>query len=248
MPARPLSLYQQDLAYIQAVGFGGLARGAAPEIIRRLRSASIPIRRVVDAGCGAGPLTEALIAAGFDVTGIDSSTKLLSIARAAVPTAHFISASIYDVEIPPCEAIVALGEPLTYHPEGTNAESRIGGFLQNASAVLPPGGILIFDIIERGGPSLSGRTWSSGDDWAVLVETAENPPSHTLVRTIETFRGAGELYRRSGEVHRVHLFDAQWLCDELTSRGFEVETAQTYGTQALGPRRRAFFATRVLAE
>jgi hypothetical protein len=81
-----------------------------------------------------------------------------------------------------------------------------------------------------------------------LVETAENPPSHTLVRTIETFRGAGELYRRSGEVHRVHLFDAQWLCDELTSRGFEVETAQTYGTQALGPRRRAFFATRVLAE
>jgi len=190
-------------------------------------------------------LTEALVAAGFDVTGIDFSPELLSIARAAAPTAHFISASIYDVEVPPCDAIVALGEPLTYHPEGTEAERRIGGFFESASAVLPPGGILIFDIIERGEAPLSGRTWSAGEDWAVLVATAENHASHTLVRTIETFRGTGELYRRAGEVHRVHLFDSRWLCDELASRGFEVETSQAYGTQALGPRRRAFFATRV---
>lgn len=151
-------MYQQDLAYIQAAGFGGLACGSAPEIVRRLRNASISIRRVVDAGCGAGPLTEALVAEGFETTGVDSSPELLAIARAAVPTARFIDASIYDVEIPPCEAIVALGEPLTYQPEGTNAESRIGEFFHSASAVLPPGGILIFDIIERGEPSLAGRT------------------------------------------------------------------------------------------
>lgn len=79
-----------------------------------------------------------------------------------------------------------------------------------------------------------------------MVETAESQAYHTLVRTIETFRSSGELYRRSGEVHRVHLFDTQSLCNELTSSGFEVETARTYGTQALGPRRRAFFATHVL--
>jgi SAM-dependent methyltransferase len=239
-----MSLYQQDLAYIQAAAFGALARGAAPEVVRRLRHASIPIRRVVDVGCGAGPLTEALVAEGFETTGIDSSAELLSIAQATAPNARFINASIHDVAIPPCEAIVALGEPLTYHPEGSNAHSRISGFFQSASSVLPTGGILIFDIIETGEPSLSRRIWSSGDDWAVLVDVTEDAASQTLIRNIETFRRVGEFYRRGREVHRVQLFDTQWLCDELASRGFEVETSQEYGTQPLAPRRRAFFATR----
>ena len=197
---------------------------------------------MVDVGCGAGPLTEALVAEGFETTGIDSSAELLAIAQEAVPTAHFIHASLYEVEMPPCEAIIALGEPLTYHPEGANARSRISGFFQSAASVLPPGGVLIFDIIETGEPSLSRRIWSSGDDWAVLVDTTEDAASHTLTRNIETFRKVGEFYRRGREIHRVQLFDTQWLCDELTARGFEVETSRVYGDQPPAPRRRAFFA------
>jgi len=199
---------------------------------------------VVDVGCGAGPLTESLAAEGFETIGIDSSSELLAIAQAAVPTARFIHTSIYDAEIPPCEAIVALGEPLTYHPEDSNAKSRISAFFQSAAAVLPHGGLLIFDIIETGEPSLSGRIWGSGDDWAVLVDTTEDPASQTLIRNIETFRRVGESYRRGREVHRVRLFDTRWLCDELVARGFEVEASQAYGIQPLAPRRRAFFATR----
>jgi SAM-dependent methyltransferase len=98
------SLYKQEIAHIQAAAFGDLARGAAPEIIRLLKSAPIQIRRVVDVGCGAGPLTLALVEAGFEVTAIDISAELLAIARAAVPAAHFINSSVYDVEIPACEA------------------------------------------------------------------------------------------------------------------------------------------------
>jgi len=190
------SRYQQDLAHIQAAAFGTLARGAASEILRRLRNARVAVHRVAEVGCGAGPLTEALVDAGFEVTGIDPSAELLAFARAAAPAAHFIHASIYDAEIPPCEAIVALGEPLTYHPEGVDADLRISGFLHRSSAVLPCGGILIFDIIECGEPSLTGRVWSSGNGWAVLVDTIEDPASRTLVRNIETFRRVGESYRR----------------------------------------------------
>lgn len=241
---RVSSLYQQDLAYIQAAAFSALARGAAPEIVRRLRAARCPVRQVVDVGCGAGPLTQALLEAGFAVTGVDSSADLLAIAREAAPTADFIHASIYDIEIPPCDAIVALGEPLTYHAEGDDAGVRINRFFQRAATVLPPGGVLIFDIIECGEPSLAGRFWSSGDDWAVLADTTEDPLSRTLVRNIQTFRRVGQLYRRGCEVHRVHLFDSGKLREELVACGFEVETAQAYGAQTLAPRRRAFFAAR----
>lgn len=240
-------LYQRDLAYIQAAAFGALASGAAVEIVRRLGVATPRVRRVVDVGCGAGLLTKALVEAGFEVTAIDRSAELLEIARAAAPRARFLHASIYDIEIPPCEAIVALGEVLTYHPEGTDGDRRIHRFFESASAVLPGGGILIFDIIECGEPSLAGRVWSSGEDWAVLVDATEDLASRTLIRKIETFRGVGELYRRGREVHRVRLLDTRTLCDQLHSCGFQVETAPAYGIETLAVRRRAFFSTRMVS-
>ena len=87
------SLYQRDLAYVQAAAFGSLAQGAATEIIRRLQSSSVQLRRVMDVGCGAGVLTKALADAGFEVTGIDISAELLEFARTNVPKAHFLHAS-----------------------------------------------------------------------------------------------------------------------------------------------------------
>jgi SAM-dependent methyltransferase len=238
-------LYDLDLAYIQAKAFENPARGAAPEIVRRLQDAGIPIRRVVDVGCGAGPLTAALTAAGFEVTAIDQSAELLAIAREADPSAHFINASIYETEIPACEAVLAVGEPLTYHGPDVDGDRLVKCFFQRVSEILPTGGMLIFDVIELGKPPLTGRFWSSGDDWAVMVDTTEDQATRTLVRNIEIFRRVNDLYRRGREVHRVRLFDTRTLCDQLASCGFKIETSQAYGAQALGPRRRAFFATRI---
>jgi 2-polyprenyl-3-methyl-5-hydroxy-6-metoxy-1,4-benzoquinol methylase len=238
-------LYQCDLAYIHATAFEALARGASAEIVRRLRSSSIPLRRVLDVGCGAGPLTKALTDSGFDVTGIDTSAELLKLARARVPTAHFVQASIYDFEIRAYDAVVALGESLTYHAEG--ADALVSQFFRRTAEGLPPGGLLIFDVIALGEPSLAGRSWMSGDNWAVLVETTEDQAERTLVRNIETFRRVGELYRRAREVHRVHLFDVRSLCDQLASYGFATETAQSYGAQQFPARRHAVFATRLAA-
>jgi SAM-dependent methyltransferase len=190
-------------------------------------------------------LTTALVDAGFDVTGVDTSAELLELARANAPSARFVHASVYDVPIRGYDAVVAVGEPLTYHAESSDGDRLVSVFFQRAAEALPPGGILIFDVIGLGEPSLAGRTWRSGDDWAVLVETTENQTERTLVRNIETFRRVGEAYRRSHEVHRVRLFDVRTLWDQLASYGFTTETSQAYGSQQLPPRRHAFFATRL---
>jgi len=238
------SLYQRDLAYVHATAFESITRGAAPEIVRRLQSSPAPIRRVIDIGFGAGPLAEALVNAGFEVTGVDLSSELLDLARARVPAAHLMRASAYDVEIRGYDAIVAVGEPLTYHEDISSSDLRVARFLEHAANVLPPGGMLIFDVIGLGEPSLAGKTWASGEDWAVLVETTENQPDRTLLRNIETFRRVGETYRRSREVHSVRLFDIEQFDQQLISYGFQTETARSYGAQPLPPRRHAFFATR----
>jgi SAM-dependent methyltransferase len=238
------SLYQQDLAYVHASAFGDLARGAAPEVVRRLRSASVEVQQVLDIGCGAGPLSRELVDAGFSVTGIDPSADLLTLARQHVPEASFIQGSAYEVEFPPCQAVIALGEALTYHDQLEAADQLVASFFRGVSTVVPAGGLLIFDVIGLGEPALGGRSWRSGDDWAVLVETSENQSARSLLRTIETFRRVGDLYRRSRETHKVKLFDVPALCDELRSCGFCTEVANSYGAQALGPRRQAVFATR----
>ncbi len=239
-----MPLYESDLGYIQSVGFGSLAKGASVEIVRLLKNAAVPIKRVIDVGCGAGPLAVALVGAGFEVTGIDNSPDLLEIARTACPTARFIQASVYETPIPPCEAVIALGEPLTYHAD-SDGDRLVREFLRRVASILPSGGLFIFDLIELGEPSLTGRFWSAGEDWAVMAETTEYQVERTLVRRMETFRRVGELYRRGREEHKVRLFDSGDICEELTSLGFATRTAQSYGDQKLLPRRRAFFATRV---
>jgi hypothetical protein len=177
----------------------------------------------------------------FSVTGIDNSAELLTIARAGAPQARFVNASICEVEIPCCQAIIAVGEPLTYHAEDAEADRLVQSFFERASTILPPGGVLIFDVIETGEPSLSGRFWSSGEDWAVLSQTSEDQSAGTLVRTIETFRRVGDLYRRGREIHHVRLFETRELSKQLAGFGFAVQTAQAYGAHPLAPRRRAFF-------
>jgi SAM-dependent methyltransferase len=237
-------IYREDLAYVQAAGFSDFARGVAPDIVRRLRGSEIPVRTVVEVGCGAGPLSAELARSGFEVTGIDISRELLEIARTGAPGAQFVHGSIYDKEIPPCEAILAVGEPLTYHAD-SDADAHVREFFRRASRHLPAGGLLIFDLIELGEPALAGRFWKSGEDWAVMVETTEDQRARKLVREIEVFRKVGEYYRRSHETHRVHLFETTEVCEWLDGIGFSVQTAVGYGDYKLAPRRRAYFCSKV---
>jgi SAM-dependent methyltransferase len=239
-----VGLYDDDLAYIQATAFGGLAAGAAPAIVALLRQNPVPVRRVVDVGCGAGVTTRALTDAGYDTLAVEPSAALLEHARRAAPLARFVESSAYDAPLEACEAILAVGEPLTYHEPDVDAEARLRPFFRKAARALVPGGLLVFDVILAEGPPLDARGWSSGDDWVILWEATEDREARRLTRRIETFRRRGDAYRRGCEVHGVKLFGEEALTSWLQDERFEVATASSYGEQALGPRRRAFFATR----
>jgi SAM-dependent methyltransferase len=205
------------------------------------------VRQVVDVGCGAGISTRALVDAGFETWAIEPSASLLAIARNTAPGARFELGSVYDVPLEPCEAILALGEPLTYHGRDIDAEGRLRAFCERAARALAPGGLMIFDLIEAEGPPLDARGWSSGDDWAILHETREDRAARRLTRSIETFRRTSadaSAYRRSREVHDVRTFETRDVKQWLDDAGFSVETADRYGAYALAPRRRAFFAIR----
>jgi SAM-dependent methyltransferase len=236
-------LYGDDLAFVQANGFGGFARAAIAELIPKLVARGVT--RVIDVGCGAGVTTRALLEAGFETLAIEPSPGLLAFAREAAPGAEFRLASAYDLELDSCDAVLAVGEPLTYHEREADAEARVRGFFRKAARVLRDSGLLIFDLIETNGDPLDARGWASGPDWAVLYESREDRAARHLVRRIEIFRlTADGSYRRSAEAHAVRLFDRRAVTAWLEEKGFEVEVDTAYGRFALPPRRVAFTATR----
>lgn len=242
-PSKVHALYDEDLAFIQDSGFGDLAAAALTAVIPTLRARGA--RRIVDVGCGAGVSTKALIDAGFETLAIEPSAAFLELARRAAPLAEFRQASAYDVALDGCDAILAIGEGLTYHAPTEDAEARLRSFFGNASRALKSGGLMVFDLIETGDESLSGRAWKAGPAWAVLSAAAEDSELMQLTRTIETFREVGDgSYRRRSEVHHVRLFERSAVSSWLDQAGFDVETANAYGSFALPRRRVAFYATR----
>ena len=240
-----MALYDTDLAMIQAASFGGHAALVTPWLIERLRGRTPAVHRILDVGCGAGVSSRTFLEAGFDVVGIDPSEALLEHARLLAPGATFVARSAYGEPLPRADAIAAIGEPLTYHAPGADADAVLAGFFQAAGSSLPAGGALCFDLIVAEGDPLDGRSFKSEGDWLVASETIEDRGARRLVRHVETFVREPEstAYRRRREAHHVRLFARDAVVESLHAAGFTLaEETRAVGSQALLPRRVLFIA------
>jgi SAM-dependent methyltransferase len=234
--------YREDLAYIHDAGFGAFALESAPGILEILRRNGIREGLVVDLGCGSGLWARELMHAGYRVLGIDISESMIAIARERVPGAEFRVASLFEADIPPCDAVTALGEVFNYLFDPDNDGQGLVRIFRRVYGALAPGGILVFDVVEPGqvARGTATRGFTEGEDWVVLVEKEED--GETLTRRITTFRKAGEYYRRSDEVHRQRLYRAPEVAGELRRVGFRVRMMRGYGRYRLPGARAAFVA------
>lgn len=239
-----LEIYRDDLAHIHNAGFGAFAKAAADYLSKFFRTPPNSIGRIVDVGCGSGISSRVFADAGFSVIGIDSSPAMIQLARIAAPRAEFVQASAYEVALPRCDAVVALGEVLNYHDDPDQAFVAIRNFVRSAHAALRTGGLFVFDVIVSGTPSLDSKTWAAGEDWAILVNTTEDAGRRLLARDIEIFRAKAECYRRTREHHVVRVLDRDEVTNVLTEFGFDFDVAEAYGATRLLPRRIAVTARR----
>ena len=231
--------YADSLAHVHDAGFGDFARDAAPGLLRRLRRAGVRDGLVVDLGCGSGIWARALTDAGYDVLGVDGSAAMLALARERAPSARFVRASAYDVDLPRCAAVTALGEVLNYDPP----PHGLGRVFRRVHAALRPGGFFVFDLA---GPGREGqrprRSWHEGEGWMLCLEASEDRKRRELTRKITVFRRSGRSWRRSDEVHRLRLFDRETVLTELASAGFTAEALGGYGRRPRFPAGWAGFA------
>lgn len=181
---------------------------------------------VIDIGCGTGIAARELTRAGFDVLGIDASPDMIALAQTTAPAARFEVAPFDRATLPPCAAIVAMGEVLNY---GTLDGVR--AFIRNAAAALQPGGLLIFDIAERGAYPAHDERRIGGDDWSVIV--VKTSDGARLTRRVLTFRQIDGTTRRDEEVHELELYAREEVLAILREHGFRVGVRRSYGKYRL---------------
>jgi SAM-dependent methyltransferase len=240
-----MTLYGEDLAFIHDAGFGALARRASDCLIDALRRGGINSGLVVDLGCGSGILSEALATAGYDVLGFDFSPAMIDLARRRVPGGQFRIESLHTASWPPCVAVAAVGECLSYLLEDDEmSKPPYADLFRRVHESLPPGGIFLFDVVGPGRVLSEGpyRSHFMADDWAVLVTAEEDRSRGILTRRITSFRKVGELYRRDDEVHRQHLASREVVAELLREVGFEIAILDAYGPRPLPPGDVAFLA------
>ena len=223
--------YGEDLAYIHDTGHGDFARHAAPAILKTLRRAAIRGGLIVDLGCGSGIFARAMTEAGYEVLGIDQSDEMLRIAGRRAPRARFRHGSYLNVALPRCAAVTALGECFNYLFDDANTLRALSRLFRRIHDALEPGGLFIFDVATPGRGGGPGKRQKNvhGRDWAILLETEEDPRRRTLTRRIVSFRKVGDLYRRSEEVHRLRLYRPDDIVAELRRAGFGVRRLRGYG-------------------
>lgn len=214
-------MYATDLAYIHHHGFSEFAESASAGIIDLLPRGGV----VADVGCGSGVLARELTRAGFAVHGFDASAAMIAMARTTAPDARFAVARFADAPLPSCDAIVCAGEVLNY---GTFEEVRT--FVANASRALRPGGVLLFDIAERGAYPPHDERRVGGDGWSVIA--IKDSDGARLTRRVLTFREIGGEVRRSEEVHELELYERTAMLALLRPH-FSVRVRRSYGSYRL---------------
>ena len=98
--------------------------------------------RVLELGCGAGDPCTRLLAARFDVTGVDLSAEQLARARRNVPSARFVQADLTTLELEPASwDAVAAFYVLNHVPR-----DLLPGLLARIAVSLVPGGLFLASL------------------------------------------------------------------------------------------------------
>lgn len=219
-------MYSTDLAHIHDAGFGSFARRVAAPVAAILAAHGLTGGRVVEIGCGSGAVAQHLVRRGFQVRGYDRSAAMIRLARAKTSDVDCRVGSIESMSIPACDAIVSVGEVVTYVRGGLPALRR---FFRRAFDALAPGGLLLFDFIE----SAQDRTYptksSSGRGWRIDVSASFDSRTRVLTRRLAMHRRIGKRTRHSHETHRVRVYRRSTIVAALERCGFTVRCSRAIG-------------------
>ena len=180
-------------------------------------------KTAVDLACGTGSVALLLAQLGMQVTGVDLSEEMLTIAQQKAQDIDnpplFVCQPLQELRLPRAVdlAVCAL-DSMDYIVDPADCRAAI----KRVYKVLNPGGCFIFDVnTPEKLRAMDGQVFLDEDEdvyciWRGAFDEKTNICSYAM----DLFQRKGELWQRSFEEHQEYAYSAQQLTDYLKEAGF----------------------------
>lgn len=193
-------------------------------------------RTAVDLACGTGTVSLLLARQGLDVTGVDLSEEMLTMAQQKAEglenPPRFVRQSLQELTLPRgVDLAVCALDSLDYITDPQDCAEAI----RRVYRALNPGGIFIFDVnTPEKLRAMDGQVFLDEDEdvycvWRGEFEEETNICSYGM----DLFQRQGRLWRRSFEEHREYAYSAEQLTGFLKAAGFT--GIRVYGDRRMEP-------------
>ena len=188
-----------------------------------LRREGLAPRTCVDLACGTGSVTEILARRGYQVTGVDLSEEMLTVAASKVMDLErppmFSCQNLRDLRLPRAVdmAVCAL-DSLDYITDPQDCAEAI----RRTYKALNPGGIFIFDVnTPEKLRAMDGQVFLDEDDDVYCVWRGEfDEETNICSYGMDLFQRQGAVWYRSFEEHREYAYSQEQLTAYLKAAGF----------------------------
>ena len=184
-----------------------------------LKKEGLNPRTCVDLACGTGSVTAILVEKGLQVTGVDLSEEMLTVASQKAPGAWFICQPLQELKLPRAVdmAVCAL-DSLDYITDPKDCEEAI----RRIYKALNPGGIFIFDVnTPEKLRAMDGQVFLDEDDDVYCIWRGEfDKDTNICSYGMDLFQRKGNLWERSFEEHCEYAYSADQLVGYLKDAGF----------------------------
>lgn len=180
-------------------------------------------RTAVDLACGTGSVALLLAKDGLEVTGVDLSEEMLTVAsQKALEQENrpvFVCQSLQELRLPRgVDLAVCALDSLDYILDPADCQRAIIRIFK----VLNPGGIFIFDVnTPLKLRAMDGQIFVDEDEDVFCLWRGEfDEDTNICSYGMDLFQRQGSLWKRSFEEHREYAYSRQQLTDYLKAAGF----------------------------
>lgn len=219
-----MSAYGALAASYDGLMADGDYRRRAAFLTRRLRKSPIPVKTVLDLGCGTGTVACLLAERGYEVLAADGSEEMLTQAAAKAAALErpplFLLQSMPRLRLArPVDAVVSTLDSLNY----LTAERDLKEAFRRVRRWLKPGGLLLFDVntphkLRR----MDGQLYMDETEDACCVwRTFFSEKKRVCTYQVDLFRLRPDgAWDRSFEEHRERAWSEEELRRYLGEAGF----------------------------
>lgn len=180
-------------------------------------------RTAVDLACGTGSVALLLAQDGLQVTGVDISEEMLTVACEKAQEQEkrpiFVCQTLQELQLPRgVDLAVCALDSLDYILDPEDCREAI----RRVYKVLNPGGIFIFDVnTPEKLRAMDGQVFLDEDDDVYCVWRGEFDENTNICSYgMDLFQREGQVWQRSFEEHREYAYSQAQLTEYLKSSGF----------------------------